>query len=298
MKSFLKTVVFVLIIAFLAGTGIHFLSGREKGTELQEQIKEKIEKAGDAKSVYDIDEMIIFDENREILQDTIEKTVIESEETVQNLQLSLSGGIFKIAVSGDESFYVEGKNVDRAQAYVEENTLKIKGMKTKDYSSNMELTVYIPAEYRFQSVKIDLGAGKLEICDCISENLEIQLGAGEADALRMECDNLKVSVGAGHLMLQDFTVKEYAELNVEAGNIEGTGNFCRNAGLNCSMGAIHLYLPEEETAHNYGIRCAAGQVAVGEQKFTSVTTKKMLSNNSENQIELNCALGNISIDFM
>lgn len=302
MKNFLKLVISILIISFILGKGITFymekMSTAEDRAAVREQIVEGLEEIGNVESIYDINDQVFFDEERDILEGNIDKFVIEAKEPIQKLEIELGGGSLSIVTSKDDLFYFEGKDADQVQIYMKDHVLRIKAMKTKNYDLNMKLTLYVPDDYSFQEMEANIGAGVMEAEKCFAEKLKIELGAGKIELENIHCSKLEASVGAGHLKLQDFFVEEYAEVVLGAGHIEGTGIFDNNADLTCSMGAIHLHLQEKLEEHDYSIQCAAGKVQVGEKEYSTLSSQERIENGAENQIDVHCSLGSITINFI
>lgn len=251
----------------------------------------------DADRLYDLDEVKVFDEDREIQSGDIALTRLPVSD-IADFHISLGGGEFEIRQSEDESFYLEAKNADRLQVYEANNTLYLKAIRTKVHNMDTRITLYIPGGISYRELDLELGAGVLRLEDALSFlEADIEVGAGQMFLENLICGSLKVDVGAGELVGKNLTVYDSAEWSVDAGHLQMDAAVEGDLDVECSVGSAELTLAGDEAAFNYEIECAAGMIQVGSMEFAGLSAERSLNNNAAKEMDLNCQMGAIEITF-
>lgn len=237
---------------------IDYDSIKEAGNSVGETILQEIDKPD-----YELAEDDMFDERHDILEGDIPIQVIDNMQAGGNLDVDMGGCVFKICPSGDDSFMVQAENMDKYQCYVEDSALVIRGTGAVTDLSNInmqksEVTLYVPEDYVFSGAELELGAGNMEI-----ESIK-------ASELKLEC-------GAGRINVQ------YADT--------AEGEF------KCSAGSVNVRLFGVKGDYNYSIKSAVGMVQIGDESYSGVTAKQDIRNNSEKDIEIECTMGSICLEF-
>lgn len=248
--------------------------------------------------LYDLDD--IEDFTGEEISGDIEKRKL-TDEIITKLDITLGGGELYLIDSEDGAFYLEAEKAESLQAYVEDDTLKLKALRTKGHFVNkydMKVYLYIPAGLSFEEVDIDLGAGVTDLSQLANvDELHVTVGAGKLTMNGVMCTELEATVGAGELIAKDIAVTNKAEFQVDAGHIGASGEILGDVDVECALGAVELVLKDEEEAFNYEIECAAGNVQIGNRAFTAVAADKRIQNDAIKDMKLECSLGSIEIYF-
>lgn len=145
-----------------------------------------------------------------------------------------------------------------------------------------QITLEIPKDFSFEDVEISVGAGVVEIQKLAATDADFEIGAGEIvvhDGNLRSCD---VEVGVGNFeydgMIYDGMNR--AECKVEVG-----------------MGNAGFYLEGSPEDYNYHIECATGSITVGDETYSGLAQEKHISNNAEAEFEIECAMGNVEVNF-
>lgn len=250
-------------------------------------------------TLFDIDDIDIFEEGKEVLSGDIAKTRLE-DTSVKKLDITLGGGELIFKESEDGAFYLEASKAEKLQFYVEDDTLKLKAVRTKaSYkNNNMKVYFYLPKDIFYEEIEIELGAGAIKL-EGLSDvgKLDVDIGAGALTLSEIECEELDAGVGAGELILHETVIRGDTELEVNAGHIGGDAQIHGDLDVKCSMGAAELTLAGREEDFNYRVQCAAGEVRFGNQAFTAVAADREIDNGAAKQMDLDCSLGGIIISF-
>lgn len=175
--------------------------------------------------------------------------------------------------------------------------------------------LYLPKGMSLSSIDLEVGAGKLESIALEADeinfeagagqfNIEgikgrevnIDVGAGTANINELNADEADVSAGAGSVSVKSIDVRELS-LEVGMGNIDMEGIISRNADIECGMGNINANLDGAETDYNYKLECAIGNVRIGESRYSGLASERVIDNGSDRQFDVECSMGNITINF-
>lgn len=250
-------------------------------------------------SRYDIDDQNMFDKSYDIWEKSVKKTNITTDGQVKELNLELGGCEFILEESGDESFYFEYDGTGKSQAYVKDNALYVKVLNTVTWTANSNsgtVTLYVPDNMVLNEVEVSLGAGEMELDGLKAAQMEFALGAGQIHAKGLQTDSLSVSVGAGDIELEEAVLKD-VEVQVGAGNFTIDGEVSGNISAECAMGNITLKLAGSEADFNYELECVSGNITVGNEEYSGLAQEKSVNNNAAKTIELECAMGNVEVEF-
>ena len=232
--------------------------------------------------LYDIEDAFDFDEVYQIWKGNVAKYQLGTD--IEDLDIELGGGSFTTIVSDDDNFYVEAEGVHKFQGFVEDNTLYIKSTSTsRGGSQKGEVTLYVPENYYFEEVEIDVGAGALWFSNLNAQEASLEVGAGSIALNDPKVQELDVSIGAGKI---DMTGMEGTVLN--------------NADVECAMGNVEIGLVGSENDFNYYLEGHMGSIQVGDSGYISggFSQKRTIDNRASKEMEIECSMGNITIWFM
>ncbi len=322
MKKFLKgcgiTALIFLIIGILFTTIVYFTKG---GYFLADTIEDSLTRWGldsfydfglrkninkslnvsiddfEYDELYNIDDNFIFDDNHEIYKGKIDK---EFSQEINDLNFDVGGCEFEIKESVDNAFRIEGKNVEKLQAYVENNTLYIKTITTKwknisSFKSNCIITLSIPKGYKFNEVDMSFGAGDVELGYIAASKVELEIGASDVRG-SIVAEEVKASVGAGQLQIEEMEITNL-EVSAGAGSFYGSGRINGNAEISCSAGSAELELDAEFEDYNYDVECTASQVSIGDRSYTKMSEDFQINNESMREITLDASMATIDVYF-
>lgn len=180
-----------------------------------------------------------------------------TENPVNDINVTTAGCTFNIKDSGDDFCYIEGKEIEKLQIYEEGGVAYVHALKNSNVTDTMEIDLFIPFGKCFGKAEIDLGAGVVNI---------------------------------GSLVAGDIL------LNVGAGSIEGNVFPTEGMKLNCDMGNISVTAAGNKEAYDYLVSVTAGAASIADEEFNGVS-RQFVDNKAGKKIELDVAVGNISLDF-
>ncbi len=247
---------------------------------------------------YIVDESVGFDSRYDILRGDIDRYSLGSD--IRKLNFEVGACSFTTAVSPDENFYLEAHYAGKFQGYVEDGTLYIRStasVKRWDDLHGCRITFYIPEGARFDGADIEVGAGRLEFDRLQADKVDLEVGAGQITLKDLQTEEMEVSVGLGQIELKEVTVGEL-EAEVGMGDFTFSGALDGDANMACSMGNVTLQLEGSQQDFNYELSKALGNVTLGNSSSSGFSSQKYIDNNSHKTIDIDCAMGNVSVRFM
>ena len=174
--------------------------------------------------------------------------------------------------------------------------LQIKEKQNSLFSGNDkgDLVVYIPENLEFEKVKINAGAGKIQIENLNTKNLYLELGAGETIIEKLDVtEECKIESGAGKVNILSGTINEL-NLDMGVGKFEVTAAIIGNSKINAGIGELELNI--QDNKENYAIKAEKGIGTIkidGKEVSDDVTY-----GNGKNTIKIDGGIGNINVDFL
>lgn len=246
---------------------------------------------------YEIGDSTSFDKNREILRGDIEKYSLGSD--ISGLCIEVGGCTFETEASPDDNFYIEAKRAGKFQAYVEDGKLYVIETTTSwslNDKGNCKITFYIPADYRFDSVDLELGAGILKLDELNAAEASLAVGAGQIVLKQVSAEQLELSVGAGQIEVKNMAVGEL-DAEVGMGELTAEGAVGSSADIDCSMGNVEVKLDGSVKDFNYEIEGAMGNIDIGRESYSGFSQSRSIDNDAEKTIQVNSSMGNITLRF-
>ncbi len=224
------------------GIQIRDKAGEERTVMIEEEQTAAIE--GKRPVAVDVvEEAAGFDSRFEILEGDVERFSLGEE--VESLKIEAGGCQFQTEESDDHSFYVETENADRFQAYLEDGVLCIR-ITTASKSWNdwgklgtCKVTLYVPEDYHYRDVDIELGAGVLEFEELDADRVSMKVGAGQIVAEDLRADSLEAEIGMGQLELENVYVQGL-KADIGMGDLTVEGILDGDVDVSCSMGNVDI----------------------------------------------------------
>lgn len=301
MIKFIKNCILTVVAIVVIFVGYCIFSGRELpsteelkalGNEAGDKVQKELEKVD-----YQIETNTIFDENREFIKGDGQMVTIGQDASEMSLELGGFAVEIKPSEEGNYSIQVDGNG--KVQAYIEDATLYVKAVKTvsdQEESLSSKIVLYLPKSNQFEEVSAKLGAGLLNLGDLSAEQLKIELGAGQIKGKGNVVNQLDANVGMGAILLDEVSIHQL-KAQVGMGALQLEGDILETADLECAMGNIKLTLAGEEKDFNYDLEGAAGNVTIGTEKYSGMTQEKNLYNGAVKDIDIECAMGNVTVAF-
>ncbi|MDL2295278.1 DUF4097 domain-containing protein [Lachnospiraceae bacterium OttesenSCG-928-E19] len=201
---------------------------------------------------------------------------------IEELKISCSGEL-NIYTHEEDTIIVEaegGSRRWRVECEQEGSELDIEGKLRYQWFGNVSLgaiDVYVPENYEFREVKIEVGAGLANVSQLQARELKVEVGAGEANVDNFIVDQLKMTCGAGKL--------------------EAQGQLGEDAKIENGVGTVNLLLAGQELDYNYDVDCGVGEVLIGSNSHGGLGHSRQIDNRANKDIDVDCGLGEVSITF-
>lgn len=241
----------------------------------------------------------VYDFKSEYNNDEI--TAIKIDLSIANLKIK-RGNTFAIDANNmnEKTFncFVEG-NVwtikdDR------DNSFKIFGhvipfFDNDDSSKKYSVTIYIPDNFKPENLDIELGAGKVVLCDMEANNIDFELGAGELIANKIAVKNdSTLQVGAGSIDIKDLSTKNVT-FDCGVGEIKVRGDIRGDSKVDCGVGNVSIKLKEPENRYDFRVSCGLGNVSINGDNYSFTTDSNILGSDAEYDFSIDCGVGNVEV---
>lgn len=169
--------------------------------------------------------------------------------------------------------------------------------KNKKWFSNYEekeLILYLPEDLEFEKIKINTGAGKIDIENLKTEKLSFELGAGETEIQNLtvskECE---IDGGAGKLSINEGTINDL-DLDMGVGEINLTSNLTGKNEINAGVGNLNINLQGGKETYKIQADKGIGSIKIDDREISNGET----FGQGDNYIQIDGGIGNIDIKFI
>ena len=198
---------------------------------------------------------------------------------VSKLDLSIrTGELYLKEYNGNEiKVEVSGKDREKVRVGQEGETLVLESI---GRVQDREITVSYPKKTEFEDVSLEVAAGTINLDD------------------DFYAKKLKVSVAAGEFLNDGAVTAEKADISVGTGNVDLDNLNVQNLEADCGIGNIDLDINGKESDYDYEISCSAGEIDIGDSSYSGIGYEKKISNpGASGKMNLDCGVGNITVDF-
>ncbi len=246
---------------------------------------------------YDINDAFDFEDDFKILNGNVSTYCPGT--NIQNLDIEMGGVSFYTEESADDKIYLEASNVYKFQSYVEDGTLYIKAISNDGLRNTLcKVILYVPQDYALQEVEIEVGAGEMLLSWLNTQEVDIEVGAGSIFLENVKAREMDVEIGAGVVTGNELEVKDYLDVEVAMGEFIMEYASLGNIYVECAMGNVNIGVLGQERDYNYYLEGGMGNVDVGETCVSGLSQKKITDNGAQKDIDVECAMGNVTIWFI
>lgn len=245
---------------------------------------------------FNIGDSSMFSRDYEVLAGDVEKYCPGS--GIRNLKVEVGGCHFETKKSEDGSVYLEAEKTRKFQGYVEGDTLYVMATAGAGISwlKDARVVLYLPEEYEFGEVEVDMGAGEMKFDRLEAEEASLEVGAGRIVLNEVYARNLEISVGAGQIELKEMTVG-HLDAEVGMGEFLAKGVISGSVEAECSMGNIEMEIEGRKEDFNYHLEGSMGNIDLDRESFGGFAEERDIDNHAEKTMQVECSMGNISIRF-
>lgn len=240
---------------------------------------------------YSVSKILDVQKDNEVTMDKM-STVNFKTDDISSLDINLL--FTNLIIKQGNNLYVETNN-EKVHFDEGNNSLKIKEDSRSWLSQNNkgDLILYLPKNSQFKTVKIQAGAGKIQIENLVTDFLSLELGAGETSIQRLNVsENCKIESGAGKVSLLDGRIKNL-DLDLGVGKFELTSSLLGSNKINAGIGSLELNLLGNKKDYLIKADKGIGTIHVDE----AVVSDDSTIGTGENTIKIDGGIGNIDVSF-
>lgn len=222
---------------------------------------------------------------------------------VNSLEVSNSTG--QLTILEGDTFKVETENVSKnfEAEVTKDGTLKIlDNNKNINFlwfrfnginNPNSKITIYLPKEFIAKEVKLDTGAGNVDISGIQTEYLLLSAGAGNMNGTDITAKRAKIDGGVGNINLENVNFQS-SDFDCGVGNLTVEGTLLGKNEFDCGVGDVNLNLTGNIDDYDVKADAGVGNIRLNGDKISSEYHN---SNNASNSIDIDGGLGNVTIEI-
>lgn len=176
-----------------------------------------------------------------------------------------------------------------------DNKLIIKEKKHSSINVNnsYKVKLYLPENYQFDNVKIDAGAGVINIEDLFTNTANFNLGAGKVDIENIVVSRkFDINGGTGVVYIESGAIYNM-DFDMGVGEVNVTAFVAGNSTISAGIGALKLNLLGVEDDYTLKLTKGLGNINVDKKNISKETT----IGSGKNTIKVEGAIGSIDILF-
>ncbi len=206
-----------------------------------------------------------------------------------------------ITLQSGDTFQVNGTNIpasltatlDNGKLVIEdqENTNILPNLIGKDKAPSLVVT--IPRDTHLKKLELEIGAGRGELLEIITDELILKQGAGEIVADQLQADSGKLNGGAGAVHFTDVQLNDF-EIKGGVGLIDIQGLVTGDLEIDCGVGQTSLDI--NASVNDYFITAdqGIGPITINGQNFSETGTG---SKSSPHHIDIDGGVGPVNLTF-
>ena len=189
-------------------------------------------------------------------QEIVEHNITEYS-NVEKLDIKL--GVCRLEIKEASQIKVETSDVtDKFKCELKNGTLKIEDnkMNTNIFNNKVpEVTIYIPRNYKFNEIDLELGVNNSNIYELSGKDISIEFGVGKARIDSLNGEKVEINGGAGETKIDNVNI-EHLDLEAAIGSIVINGKILNNSEIVSGIGRLEVNLVGEKD--NYELRLERG----------------------------------------
>lgn len=206
-----------------------------------------------------------------------------------------------ITLQSGDAFGVEGTNIPKGlSATLVNGKLVIEDKKSTNVLPSLigkdrmpDLVVTIPWDTTLKKLEFEIGAGRGELSQLITDELTIKQGAGEIIANQLQANSGKLSGGAGAVHFTDVQLNDF-KINGGVGLIDIQGIVTGDLEIDCGVGQTSLDI--NASVNDYFITAdqGIGPITINGQSISETGTG---SKSAPHQIDIDGGVGPVFMTF-
>lgn len=210
---------------------------------------------------------------------------------ITELKVDLSAA--ELYIQRGDTFLVQS-NHEYLSVKEDDGTLNISEKRILlSFSKTAQVTIFVPEDVTFDTVKIDTGAGNVQLQALSTDELELDLGAGKTviDDLTVY-DEAEIGGGAGKLTITNSHLNG-VHLDMGAGKLELTAAMTGDSSIDCGVGAVELTLLGRESEYQIELDKGIGSATLEGKSMQD----DHIYGSGDNYLEIDGGVGSVQIQF-
>lgn len=135
--------------------------------------------------------------------------------------------------------------------------------------NNKEIKVILPREWdEMDTLRLNSGAGRVEVSDLVVRNLELDLGAGRVELNQVKAtEKAKINGGAGHLVVRESGLQDL-DLDMGVGKVELDVKLGGNNQIDAGVGKLELGLRGKLDEYRIKVEKGLGSIELNGEKLS------------------------------
>jgi DUF4097 and DUF4098 domain-containing protein YvlB len=199
------------------------------------------------------------------------------------------------------AFKVEGSNIPSSlTATLDDGELVIKDFGNTNIIPNLigknhvpDLVITIPSDTHLKKLELEVGAGRAELSQIITDELTIKQGAGEIVSDQLQANSGKLNGGAGAVHFTDVQLNDF-EIKGGVGLIDIQGIITGDLEIKCGVGQTSLDV--DASVNDYFITAdqGIGPITLNGQNISETGTG---SKSAPHRIDIDGGVGPVKMTF-
>lgn len=159
---------------------------------------------------------------------------------------------------------------------------------------NKELVIYVPKDLIFEEVAIGSGAGRLNIYNLSTKELNLDLGAGKVKISNLTVlDNTKINGCTGKIVIDSSNIHNL-DLDMGVGKLSITSKLSGDNKIDSGVGKIDLALLGNPDDYTITLDKGLGSTTIDDENISDDITY----GRGSNKLDISGGLGSIKINFL
>jgi hypothetical protein len=219
-------------------------------------------------------------------------------EEINNLEADFGTENIKIINEGNEFKVVEKNVIQEYKCEVDDSTLVIDS-KSKKYKLNInndsEIRIYVPKDFVFNSVNLNLGTGDNDIDILNTDNLDLVCGTGQLNINYLQVnEKANITCGVGKFKIANSKI---TNLNLKAGVGENSikSELLGESNIELGVGKTNVKLENfSEDTGKIEIKKGMGKLNVNEKEYSN---NYNFGNGKDTIINIVGGIGEINLEY-
>jgi len=159
--------------------------------------------------------------------------------------------------------------------------------------NNPVLTLFMPENMTFESVRIETGAAKITAGSLSTNLLELKLGAGDVEIKKLTAEkSADIKGGAGKLSIADGTLRDL-DLDMGVGELNLTASLLGETELTFGVDESNLTLLGSREDYRLEIEKGIGSITVDGDSIGNIQSY----GEGKNHVEIEGGIGSVNLSF-